>query len=209
MKKLYAICLIFALIGCSDNKAELKNKYQAWNDTYWGMTEQQLLNFIEIDNTSSEINKGECNKEYIQSQNLESCQSISLDNYKIGNQHYQISFRLENNQLSNIYFMHNESSEILASSNNNSIEEILRSNNLMRQVSWEASIELYKLLSEKYGEPNSKNINSGKFSELNAMWEKDYTIIELKNLGIMTSLSYKPNKTNFYLDTVPKDHYKL
>lgn len=209
MKKIYIIYFLFALTGCSNKEDELKNKYQAWSNTYWGMPEYELLNYISENNSASNINKSNCGEEYIKKKNLESCTFISLKNYQIGNQHYNLGFRLDNNQLSNIHFSHVESSEILFKDYNGNIDILLRQQRQMQEVSWAASLELLELLSSKYGEPTQKNISEENNLSLEAIWEKEYTIIELNNVGIMPTLNYKPNKTSFYLDTVPNDLEKL
>ena len=193
------------LFGCSNKN----NKYKAWNETYWGMPEHELLSFISTNNQSSQINKSECSKDYLKNQKLDSCSFISLKNYSIGNQHYTISFRLNNNHLSFINLNHDESSDILGQNHSRDIDTILNQQEQMKEVGWAASLELYKLLNKKYGKPTTEDISKGDSLKFKAIWNTEYTIIELKNPGILPRLTYKPNNEKIYLETIPNDVGKI
>ncbi|MEM7756549.1 MAG: hypothetical protein AAF298_00255 [Cyanobacteria bacterium P01_A01_bin.40] len=201
MKKLFLIFCIFLLTGCNQNN-NFKTKYKAWRKTYWGMPEQELINYLSKFSSSIEMNRDSCSKNHVSQHNTYTCDWLSFKNYAVGNQQYRISFRLDNNRLAFISFSINEN---LENHENLTFEE--KHNNFIarEKKSKIAYKELYNLLEDKYGEPDE--IKSLNYS-LSAYWYDDYTEIELTNSSI-NNLSFRPNNDVIYLENMPKDYDKI
>lgn len=182
-----------------------QNELPAWNGTFWGMSEQDLKNHLELKLNLKDYSESFCGEEFLKENNFkkENCKFIGIDNYKIANNHYGLTFSLRNNKLDEIrfwrYFMEEREE-------NEDIEDIFVNLAKTNQSVMTATLELKELLTEKYGTPEQVE-EDGKFEYL---WDLGYTNIKLSSINLVgVFLDYQPDRTQMYLDTLPEDHNKL
>ena len=197
----FYLMLMFLLFGCGNKST----KFEAWNNTYWGMNKKQL---------EKSLQKTLLKEEKCESKNTISCSIIILENYAIGNYKYDIFFEFNDEKLSSVNLLLKKDTVNFAENNTSSKESIIQELtkfsfelNQSQKAGKVATLELLTLLSEKYGEPIKSKKSDG---FIQYFWDKDFTNIELNSYdGLLVIVNYKPNKSAIYLNSLPSDHDKL